>query len=67
MVREMKQLREMNETELLERIAELKAELRKVRSEIGAGGAVAKPTQARKIRKSIARALTVLHQRRSGG
>jgi ribosomal protein L29 len=67
MVREMNQLREMSEAELLDRLDQLKAELRKVKSEIGAGGAVSKPTQARNIRKSIARVLTVLNERRRGG
>ena len=67
MVKEMKQLREMNDAELLERLDQLKAELRKVKSEIGAGGAVSKPTQARNIRRSIARVLTVLNERRKGG
>jgi len=57
----------MSEAELLDRLDQLKAELRKVKSEIGAGGAVSKPTQARNIRKSIARVLTVLNERRRGG
>lgn len=63
-MKELKQLREMSEAELLERLSQLKAELRKVRSEVGAGGAVANPAQARNIRRSIARVLTVLNERR---
>lgn len=64
MVREVRQLREMSEAELLERLDQLKAELRKIRSEIGTGGGVGKPARAREIRRSIARALTVLRERR---
>ncbi|MEM3031774.1 MAG: 50S ribosomal protein L29 [Nitrososphaerota archaeon] len=65
-MKELKQLREMSEKELMEKLDQLKSELRKARSEIGAGGAVAKPTQTRNIRRSIARVLTVLNERRRG-
>ncbi|MCS7110595.1 MAG: 50S ribosomal protein L29 [Candidatus Caldarchaeum sp.] len=59
-----KELREMDEKELLEKINELKSELRKAVSEIGTGGAVQNPMRKRELRKSIARAYTVLTEKR---
>ncbi len=58
-----KELRELTDQELRERIDEYKAELRKVRTEIGAGGAVQNPARARLLRKNIARAYTILRER----
>ncbi|MDW8083754.1 MAG: 50S ribosomal protein L29 [Candidatus Caldarchaeum sp.] len=59
-----KELRELNEQEILDKIDELKSELRKVISEIGTGGAVQNPMRKRELRKSIARAYTVLAEKR---
>ncbi|MCS6784874.1 MAG: 50S ribosomal protein L29 [Candidatus Caldarchaeum sp.] len=59
-----KELREMDEKELLDKIDELKSELRKVVSEIGTGGAVQNPMRKRELRKTIARAYTVLTEKR---
>lgn len=61
-----KELRELGDKELLEKIAELKSELRKVVTEIGTGGAVQNPMRKRELRKSIARAYTVLTERGLG-
>lgn len=54
----------MNEKELAEKIEELKAELRQVVSEIGKGGMVENPMRKRELRKEIARAYTVLAEKR---
>jgi len=59
-----KELRELSDRELLEKIAELKSELRKVVTEIGTGGAVQNPMRKKELRKSIARAYTILTERR---
>lgn len=61
-----KELRELGDKELMEKIAELKSELRKVATEIGTGGAVQNPMRKRELRKTIARAYTVLTERRLG-
>ncbi|GBC72329.1 50S ribosomal protein L29 [archaeon HR03] len=60
----LQELREMNEKELAEKIEELKAELRQVVSEIGKGGMVENPMRKRELRKEIARAYTVLAEKR---
>lgn len=59
-----KELRELSEKELLEKVSELKAELRKTVTEIGTGGAVQNPMRKKELRKDIARALTVLTEKR---
>jgi len=60
----LQELREMDEKELAEKIEELKAELRQVVSEIGKGGMVENPMRKRELRKEIARAYTVLTEKR---
>jgi len=64
-LREVKELRELSDDELVKKIDEFKAELRKVNTEIGAGGSVQNPARRKLLRKSIARAYTILRQRRS--
>lgn len=59
-----KELRELSEKELVEKIEELKSELRKTVTEIGTGGAVQNPMRKRELRKSIARAYTILTEKR---
>ncbi len=62
-MREVRELRELSDQELRKKIDEYKAELRKVYTEIGTGGAVQNPARARLLRKSIARAYTILRER----
>jgi len=66
LAKELKELREKTSDELRERLDELWAELRDVRTKIATGGAVAKPSQARNLRKTIARIKTVLRERELG-
>ncbi|MCS7129509.1 MAG: 50S ribosomal protein L29 [Candidatus Caldarchaeum sp.] len=63
-MKEVKELRELSDDDLRAKIEEYKTELRKVRTDIGKGGSVQNPARARLIRKSIARAYTILAERR---
>lgn len=63
-MREVKELRELSDEELIKKVDEYKAELRRIVTEINTGGSVQNPARARLLRKSIARALTILNERR---
>lgn len=61
----LKTLREMNSSDLTEKLSELNADLAKLRSE-GAKGTLKKETgDLRWIRRDIARIMTILNERRS--
>jgi len=63
-LREVKELRELSDEELVKKVEEYKAELRRLITEINTGGSVQNPARAKLLRKSIARALTILKERR---
>jgi large subunit ribosomal protein L29 len=63
-LREVKELRELSDEELAKKVDEYKAELRRLLTEINTGGSVQNPARAKLLRKSIARALTILNERR---
>jgi large subunit ribosomal protein L29 len=63
-LREIKELRELSDEELAKKVDEYKAELRRLITEINTGGSVQNPARAKLLRKSIARALTILNERR---
>jgi len=63
-LREVKELRELSDEELAKKVDEYKAELRRLITEINTGGSVQNPARAKLLRKSIARALTILNERR---
>lgn len=63
-MREVKELRELSDEELVKKVEEYKAELRRLITEINTGGSVQNPARAKLLRKSIARALTILKERR---
>ena len=58
-----KQIREMKETELNEKMKELKLELSKERASAEIGGTVKNPGKIREIRKTVARILTLRKQK----
>ncbi|MEN3048225.1 MAG: 50S ribosomal protein L29 [Candidatus Caldarchaeales archaeon] len=66
MVREVEELKEKSDAELLEEISEIKTELRSLRTKIEAGGRVENPMRLRNLRRRLARALTILRERRVG-
>jgi large subunit ribosomal protein L29 len=63
-LREVKELRELSDEELAKKVDEYKAELRRLITEINTGGSVQNPARVKLLRKSIARALTILNERR---
>ncbi len=63
-MRKVKELRELSDEELAKKVDEYKAELRRLITEINTGGSVQNPARAKLLRKSIARALTILNERR---
>lgn len=64
MVREVAELRRKSDQDLLREIAEIKTEIRKLRTEVRAGGRVENPMRLRNLRRRLARILTILNERR---
>lgn len=62
----MEELRKKTDAELLEEVSEIKTELRSLRTKIEAGGRVENPMRLRNLRRRLARALTILQERRVG-
>lgn len=60
-----KQLREMNDADIVNRLGELRLELAKDRGQIAIGGSPSNPGRVREVRKTIAKILTE-QKRRSG-
>jgi large subunit ribosomal protein L29 len=55
----MKEIRDMKPEERAKKLAELRAEVSRLRTMISAGGTVENPSRVRELRKTIARILTV--------
>lgn len=62
----LKELRSKSDQELIEELQELRTELRNLRTKIQSGGAVENSAQVKNIRKTIARILTILNERKRG-
>lgn len=60
------EIRSMSDEELRKKLQELRAELMKEKAVKASGGAVSNPGRMREIRRTIARILTVLNERRRG-
>ena len=60
-----KQLKEMNDADIVSRLGELRLELAKDRGQIAIGGSPSNPGRVREVRKTIAKILTE-QKRRSG-
>jgi len=61
----LKTLREMNETDLSQKLSEMKADLAKVRSEQTKGTLKKHSGEIRYMRRDIARVLTLLNERKA--
>lgn len=61
----LKTLREMNDTDLAQKLAEMKADLAKVRSEQTKGTLKKHSGEIRYMRRDIARMLTILNERKA--
>jgi large subunit ribosomal protein L29 len=62
----LKNLQEMNQTDLEEKISELKSELLKLKSERAKGTLKKETGSIRWVRRDIARILTILEEKRKG-
>ncbi|MEM1515413.1 MAG: 50S ribosomal protein L29 [Candidatus Bathyarchaeia archaeon] len=61
-----KEIRGMSREDREKRLAELRAELNRLRMIVMAGGAIDKPARIREIRRTIARILTINNEERKG-
>jgi large subunit ribosomal protein L29 len=62
----LKEIDGMSSEERAKRVSELRAELSRLRTMIGAGGAVENPARIHELRKTIARILTIEHEQKLG-
>ena len=62
----LKNLQEMNQTDLEEKLSELKSELLKLKSERAKGTLKKETGSIRWVRRDIARILTILQEKRKG-
>jgi large subunit ribosomal protein L29 len=62
----LKNLQEMNQTDLEEKLSELKSELLKLKSERAKGTLKKETGSIRWVRRDIARILTILEEKRKG-
>ena len=62
----LKEIREMSPEKRVEKLTELRTELRKLTSMSKAGGSIDNPSRMKEIRKAIARILTVQREKEIG-
>ena len=60
----MKEIRDMSPEDKIKRIVELKMELARQRTMVEAGGALENPSRIRELRRTIARILTVINEKK---
>jgi large subunit ribosomal protein L29 len=62
----LKEMNDMSPEDRTKKLAELRAELSRMRTMISAGGAVENPTRVRELRRTIAQILTIEHEFKLG-
>lgn len=62
----LKNINNMSSAERTKKLAELRAELSRMRTMISAGGAVENPTRVRELRRTIAQILTIENEYKQG-
>jgi large subunit ribosomal protein L29 len=55
----LKEIREMSSEKRMDKVAELRTELARLRTMVEAGGSIDNPTRIRELRRAIARLLTI--------
>ncbi|MFH1473702.1 MAG: 50S ribosomal protein L29 [Candidatus Aenigmatarchaeota archaeon] len=58
-----KQMKEMNDTDLVKRLSELRLELAKEKGQVAIGGTASNPGRIKETKKTIARLLTEIKRR----
>lgn len=61
-----KEIREMSSEDRSKRLSDLRTELVRLKTMIGAGGTVENPARVRDLRKAIAKILTINHEEKLG-
>ena len=61
-----KEIRDMSSEARVKRLNELRTELLRLRTMVKAGGTVENPARIRELRKTIARILTIEHEKKLG-
>jgi large subunit ribosomal protein L29 len=62
-----KEIRVMSEEDILDKLRELRGELARARATVGAGGTLENTARIRELRRTIARLLTIIGEKRRGG
>ncbi len=62
----LKEINDMTSDDRTKKLAELRAELSRMRTMISAGGAVENPTRVRELRRTIAQILTIENENKLG-
>lgn len=62
----LKEINAMSPEESAKKLAELRAELSRMKTMISAGGAVENPTRVRELRRTIAQILTIENEKKLG-
>jgi large subunit ribosomal protein L29 len=62
----LKEMRDMNSEERADKLSELRTELMRLKTMVGAGGTVENPARIRQLRKTIAQMLTVENEEKLG-
>lgn len=61
-----REIRDMSSKDRTEKLSELRTELLRLKTMIGAGGTVENPARVKALRKAIAKILTIQHEERRG-
>jgi large subunit ribosomal protein L29 len=57
----------MTREEMIDKLRELRGELARARTTLGAGGTLENPAKIRELRRTIARLLTIIKEKERGG
>lgn len=61
------EIRTMNEEEMVEKLRELRSELARARATAAAGGSLENPARIEELKRTIARILTIMKEKRKRG
>jgi large subunit ribosomal protein L29 len=62
----LKDIKEMSAEERAKKVSDIRTELARLRTMVGAGGAVEDPSRIRELRKAVAQILTIEHEDKLG-
>jgi large subunit ribosomal protein L29 len=62
----LKEIRDMSSDERIKKLGELRTELTRLKTMVGAGGSVENPARIRELHRTIAQMLTINHEQKIG-